>query len=117
MMSLQVSYYIKKPDFDNFMTALRPAWEAVSKEENFRFFDVFTATDPTDPDVEILRFVEVWDCTSEWFMQNQITKEYYQPYFEATKDMHARERSFDITERKAGWCAVRQEYLEGVTRV
>ena len=117
MNSLQVTYYISREHIDSFFEAIRPVWEAVVREEKFRFFDIFTMPDPTDPNIEIVRLIEVWEANREWFMDVQVQKEYYQPYLKAIAHMQPKERTFEWMGRREGWCAISKDYQQSAREV
>ena len=116
MLSLHVTYYINPKDLDAFLEAIKPAWDGVVKEPNFRFFDLFTGPNKEDPEILEIQLVELWECTPEWFMAEQMTKPYYGPYLETTKAMHVKDPYFKFLERRTGWSAIDSKYLEGVQR-
>ena len=108
MLSVHTTNHIPQSQLDAYLEAFRPAWEGLTQEPNCRFFDLFSAPDPTDSNIEILRSVQVWDDTSEEWIKNELThKPYVLPFLESTKHMLVRRSPNEIFERKEGWCAVR----------
>ncbi|KAF2792044.1 hypothetical protein K505DRAFT_190547, partial [Melanomma pulvis-pyrius CBS 109.77] len=62
--SLHVRITIAPENVDKFLEALKPAYEGVIAEPENTFFEVFQS--PEEPGV--LKFVENWNATKEWFM-------------------------------------------------
>lgn len=68
-MSLHVTYYIEPSKVDDFLAALKPAYDGVIAEPECIFFEVYQS--PDNPGV--FKFVENWNCTTEWFMNVSCT--------------------------------------------
>ncbi|KAI4097704.1 MAG: hypothetical protein LQ339_006683 [Xanthoria mediterranea] len=94
-MSLHVSIYIDPSNRTAFLEHFKPCFEAVRAEKECTFFEVFS-----DPDDEgHLSWVENWSKGKEWFMTEQITKDYYKPYLAATEPMFVKPREAKFYER------------------
>jgi quinol monooxygenase YgiN len=111
--SLHVTITVDPSNIDAFLAAFRPCYEAVTAEPDCTYFEVFHSLD--EPGV--FRFVENWSKSPEWFRevicgspaiynllttyatQNQLTKEYYKPYLEATQPMWVKDRKLNFFER------------------
>ncbi|KAJ5642199.1 hypothetical protein N7490_006199 [Penicillium lividum] len=93
--SLHVTVYIDPSNVETFFKHFKPIYDAVVAEPECRFFEVYQ--DPADPGT--LSWVENWNVTPEWFMENQVTKDYYKPYFAATEPLFVKPREFKIYNR------------------
>lgn len=109
--SLHVTITVAPENIDKFLEALRPCYEAVIAEPDCTFFEVFQ--DPEKPGR--FRFVENWTKAKDWFMQHQITKDYYKPYMAATEPLWIEPREFTFFSRMpAGWTNAKAEnFREG----
>lgn len=116
MLSLQVIQYIAKEDADTFLTALRPCWERVVAEPKCVFFDVFRTTDPTDANIEMFNFIEIWDATEDWLINVQVKKAYYEPYLKIATALWKKDREFKLIPQSEGWLSVREQYLAKARR-
>lgn len=111
-LTLVVTISISPDDIEPFLTALRPAWEACSREPECVYFDIFHS--PTEPGN--FRFVEVWTKDEKWFREHQLTKPYYTPYEKITQPMLLAPKGLEFFERASGWNYVDNEYLVGSVR-
>jgi hypothetical protein len=68
-LSLHVKYYIDPQKVPDFLAALRPAYEGVISEPENIFFEVYTS----ESEPGLIKFVENWNATPEWFMNVSIT--------------------------------------------
>lgn len=99
-MSLHADVYVAPENVDKFLQLLKPLYDSVTAEPECTYFEVIH--DPDNP--EHLRWVENWSKDKEWIMKNQITKEYYKPYFAATESLFIKPTEFKIFDRlPAGW--------------
>ncbi|KAF1954591.1 hypothetical protein CC80DRAFT_493718 [Byssothecium circinans] len=107
--SLHVTYYINPAKADDFLAALRPAYEGVIAEPECIFFEVYTSRN--EPGT--FKLVENWNATEEWMMNVQLKKDYYKPYLAAIESMQVKPREFEILTRMAGneWVSVSKEML------
>ncbi|KAL8726193.1 MAG: hypothetical protein Q9166_006866 [cf. Caloplaca sp. 2 TL-2023] len=99
-MSLHVSIYISPVNRNAFLEAFKPCFEAVVAEPECTYFELFN-----DPDDEgHLAWVENWTEGKKWFLTQQMTKDYYKPYLEATEPMFVKPREVAFYERMgADW--------------
>lgn len=95
-------------DVDRFLVAFRKCWLEVCKEPECVYFEVFQS----QAEAGLFHFVEVWARDNEWFMEVQIKKEYYKPYWEITKPLWIH-RDLHTYNRLSGWNFVDQRYLKG----
>ncbi|OAQ60544.1 antibiotic biosynthesis monooxygenase domain-containing protein [Pochonia chlamydosporia 170] len=103
--SLHVNITIDPSNVDAFLAAFRPVYEAVVAEPDCSFFEVFYSLD--EPGV--FRFVENWNKSREWFLENQLTKEYYKPYLDITEPMWIKPRTFNFFGRSSKeWTTVKE---------
>ncbi|KAI1827995.1 hypothetical protein F4861DRAFT_237168 [Xylaria intraflava] len=94
-MSLQVTVVIAPENVDEFFAAFKPVFEKVIAEPECLFFEVYV--DPCDPGK--ITWIEDWSKTPEWFLEKQITKEYYKPYLAITEPMFLKPREGLLLER------------------
>ncbi|KAK4694663.1 hypothetical protein P7C71_g2952, partial [Lecanoromycetidae sp. Uapishka_2] len=107
-MSLHVDIWVAPENVDKFLQALKPAYDLVTAEPECTFFEVYHAADSPGH----FRWVENWSKDKEWFMKHQITKEYYEPYFEATEPLFIKPREFKMFDRlPAGWTRAKKENM------
>lgn len=99
-MSLHVDVTVAPENADKFLQLLKPAFDLVTAEPECTFFEVFHDADNPGH----FRWVEDWSKDKKWFMEQQMTKEYYKPYLEATEPLFIQPREFKIFDRlPAGW--------------
>jgi quinol monooxygenase YgiN len=106
---LLVTVRIDQSNIDPFLTALRPCWEACSRETECIYFDIFHS--PTEPG--LFRFIEIWTKDEKWFREHQLTKPYYKPYEAIANPMLLEPKKMEFLERANGWSYVDKEYLTG----
>lgn len=99
---------IDPSNIDKFLKAFRQCWLEVCTEPECLYFDVFHSQ--SEPG--IFHLVEVWSRDNDWFMEYQIKKDYYKPYWEATKSMWLN-RDFQSFDRLKNWSFVDDRYLAG----
>ncbi|KAJ5786753.1 uncharacterized protein N7503_011965 [Penicillium pulvis] len=122
--SLHVKIYIDPSNVEKFLEHFKPVYDAVVKEPECRFFELHQ--DPANPGT--LTWVENWhvlsssfqgnhannisrNTTTQWFMENQMTKAYYEPYLAATEPMFVKPREFKIYNRLApDYCMAKDQY-------
>ncbi|KAH7418592.1 hypothetical protein BKA64DRAFT_763072 [Cadophora sp. MPI-SDFR-AT-0126] len=80
---LQVKITIDPKDRSTFLQYFKPAYEAVIAEPECAYF--FVGENAQEPGV--FRWTEGWTRDVGWFMENQITKPYYEPYLKATEPL------------------------------
>ena len=61
-LSIHITNYLKPDDVPAFLEALRPVYEAIIKERENIFFELYV--DPENPGV--VKWVENWNATTEW---------------------------------------------------
>ena len=99
-MSLQVDVTVAPENAEKFLQLLKPVFDLVVAEPECLFFEVFH--DPDNPGH--FRWVEDWSKDRKWFMEQQLTKEYYKPYLAETEPLFIKPREFTIFDRlSAGW--------------
>lgn len=99
---------IDPADTETFLKAFRECWVQVCKEPECIYFDIFHSQ--TEPGR--FHFVEVWSKGNDWFMDVQIKKDYYKPYWEITRPLW-KERDMHVYDRVEGFSFVDQRYLQG----
>lgn len=101
------------PDkINEFLVAFRTCWVAVCKEPECVYFDVFHSQ--IEPG--LFHFVEVWSKDNDWFMDIQIKKEYYKPYWNITRPLWLN-RDMHAYSRLNGFNFVDDRYLEGSVKL
>ncbi|KAI3322427.1 hypothetical protein HD806DRAFT_124416 [Xylariaceae sp. AK1471] len=93
--SLHVTVYIAPENTDSFLAAFKPVFEKVVAEPECLFFEMYLS--PQEPGK--ISWVEDWSKSPEWFLENQVTKDYYKEYFAATEAMFTKPREFQFLER------------------
>lgn len=83
---LSAKVYIPLEKHADFFALFKPAYDAVLAEPECRFFLV--TTNPQDP--ECFRWIEGWSKDPEWVMNEQLKKEYYEPYRTKTAEMYSK---------------------------
>jgi quinol monooxygenase YgiN len=62
VVSLHVKFYIDPTKVDEFLDALKPAYDAVIAEPECKSFEIYTL--PEEPGV--IKFVENWQAKEDW---------------------------------------------------
>ncbi|KAI1133395.1 hypothetical protein F5Y10DRAFT_87410 [Nemania abortiva] len=93
--SLHVTVYIAPENVDRFMAAFKPVFDKVVAEPECLFFEMYQS--PQEPGK--ISWVENWSKSPEWFLENQVTKDYYKEYFAITEAMFTKPREFQFLER------------------
>ncbi|KAI1424069.1 hypothetical protein F5Y12DRAFT_468375 [Xylaria sp. FL1777] len=93
--SLHVTVYIAPENVDRFLAAFKPVFNKVVAEPECLFFEMYQS--PQEPGK--LSWVENWSKSPEWFLENQVTKDYYKEYFAITEAMFTKPREFQFLER------------------
>ncbi|TID22843.1 putative C6 finger domain-containing protein [Venturia nashicola] len=93
--SLHLTVYVAPENVDKLLKAMEPVFDHVSAEEGCTFFELYQ--DPASPGT--LSWIENWSVSPEWFMANQVTKEYYKEYFAITEPLFIKPREFKILKR------------------
>ncbi|KAI0597292.1 hypothetical protein F4775DRAFT_560600 [Biscogniauxia sp. FL1348] len=94
-MSLQVTVHVAPENVDKFLAAFKPVFDKVAAEPECMFFEVYRS--PEEPGK--ISWVENWSKSKEWFLQHQITKEYYKDYLSATEPLFIKPRETRVLER------------------
>ncbi|KAI1486599.1 hypothetical protein F5X96DRAFT_654284 [Biscogniauxia mediterranea] len=94
-MSLQVTVHVAPENVDKFLAAFKPVFDKVAAEPECMFFEVYRS--PEEPGK--ISWVENWSKSKEWFLKNQITKEYYKDYLNATEPLFIKPRETRVLER------------------
>ncbi|KAF2200270.1 hypothetical protein GQ43DRAFT_441713 [Delitschia confertaspora ATCC 74209] len=111
-LSLHVKITIAPSNLQPFLDALRPVYESVISEPENLFFEAYTSTtkdEQTGEELQLIKFVENWVGTPEWFMTVQMQKPYYKEYRETTVPMFVRPREHEFWSRLPGkeWVSVK----------
>ncbi|KAI0479634.1 hypothetical protein F4859DRAFT_513138 [Xylaria cf. heliscus] len=93
--SLHVTVYIAPENVGRFLAAFKPVFNKVVAEPECLFFEMYQS--PQEPGK--LSWVENWSKSPEWFLENQVTKDYYKEYFAITEAMFTKPREFEILDR------------------
>ncbi|KAI1199659.1 hypothetical protein F5X97DRAFT_114801 [Nemania serpens] len=93
--SLHVTVYIAPENIDRFMAAFKPVFNKVAAEPECLFFEMYQS--PQEPGK--ISWVENWSKSPEWFLENQVTKDYYKEYLATTEAMFTKPREFQFLER------------------
>ncbi|KAK4940442.1 hypothetical protein LTR10_019426 [Elasticomyces elasticus] len=96
---LTVKVYIDPSQTNEFFALFKPAYESVLAEPECRFFIVNTTQEPG-----CISWVEGWSKDVQWFMAEQMTKPYYQPYLSKTEAMFIKPREFEFHTPQEGMC-------------
>lgn len=108
-LTLFVDFSIQPHMIDAWKEGHRPVWAACAREPNCLLFDVFE--DPEDRGHFTL--VEVWQATKQWFLEEQMTKDYYSDLWQKTEHTHRQPRVIRFAERLGEGSSYRSGYLEG----
>ncbi|RYC62613.1 hypothetical protein CHU98_g3596 [Xylaria longipes] len=94
-MSLHVTVYIAPENVGRFFAAFGPVYSKVIAEPECLFFTVYQT--PEEPGK--ISWVEDWSKSPDWFLKEQITKDYYKEYMATTEPMFIKPREFQFLER------------------
>ena len=90
---LTVKVWIPVEKHAEFWKLWKPAYDAVVAEPELRFFVV--SKNPQDP--ELITWVEGWNATTDWLLNVQLQKAYYEPYKSTTESWFTKERVAELT--------------------
>ncbi|KAK4497120.1 hypothetical protein PRZ48_011570 [Zasmidium cellare] len=107
--ALHVTIHIDPSNVDKFFAAMKPAFDVVAAEPECLYFEIFQ--DPAEPGK--ISWVENWSKGVEWFFKEQMTKEYYKPYLEATEKLYIKPREFKVLKRLEGFVSAKKGNFEG----
>ncbi|KAI1751698.1 hypothetical protein F4782DRAFT_175518 [Xylaria castorea] len=93
--SLHVTVYIAPENVNRFLAAFKPVFNKVVAEPECLFFEMYQS--PQEPGK--ISWVENWSKSPEWFLENQVTKDYYKEYFAITEAMFTKPREFQFLDR------------------
>ena len=108
-LTLFVDFYIQPQLIEKWKEGHHPVWDACAKEPKCILFDVFE--DPEDRGHFTL--VEVWDATKQWFLEEQMTKSYYDELWQKTEFTYRKARVIRFAERLGEGGSYKSRYLEG----
>ncbi len=94
---LYVRVHIPVDQHDEFFSYFTPTMDKVLAEPECRFFFVqkqHPDTQGYNPDV--ITFVEGWSKDTEWFLNVQMAKDYYEPYRTETQSMYSEPIEFEL---------------------
>ncbi|KAI0395425.1 hypothetical protein F5Y17DRAFT_456987 [Xylariaceae sp. FL0594] len=94
-LSLHVTVYISPKDIDTFLELFKDVFDKVTAEPECLFFEMYQS--PEEPGK--ISWVENWSVSPEWFLENQVTKDYYKEYFAKTEAMFIKPREFQFLQR------------------
>ncbi|KIV89211.1 hypothetical protein PV10_08798 [Exophiala mesophila] len=89
---LSVKVWIPVEKHEDFFHLMRPVYDAVVAEPECRFFVI--TKNPQEP--EAISWFEGWSKDTDWLMNVQLQKEYYQPYLATTESWFVKPRWFEI---------------------
>ncbi|KAH8822625.1 hypothetical protein DL96DRAFT_1618520 [Flagelloscypha sp. PMI_526] len=86
----------KSPDtLSRFLHILQTTcYPHIIAEPNCMAFDVIVQKEEG-----LVRLVEIWDCSLDWFMTNQTTKSYYKEYLDQVEPLFVKPRDARVFER------------------
>ncbi|KAI1810228.1 hypothetical protein GGS20DRAFT_568449 [Poronia punctata] len=93
--SLHVTVYVSPEDVDRFLAAFKDVFDKVVAEPECLFFEMYQ--NPQEPGK--ISWIENWSKSPQWFLENQVTKDYYKEYFAITEAMFTKPREFQFLER------------------
>ncbi|KAH8602389.1 hypothetical protein B0O99DRAFT_499742 [Bisporella sp. PMI_857] len=110
-LSVHITITVAPENVDKFLEALRPTFEAVTREPLNTFFEVYH--DPKKPGV--FKLVEHWDADVGYMMGVQLKKDYYKPYHAVVDPLFLKPLEVEIYSRFPGneWASVRKEAYPG----
>ncbi|KAF7354550.1 Antibiotic biosynthesis monooxygenase domain-containing protein [Mycena sanguinolenta] len=89
---LTVKVVVAPENAAKFLSHFKPAYERALAEPECAYFLFGQKHD--EPGV--FQWTEGWTKDPAWFMKEQITKDYYKPYLEATEPLFIKEREAEI---------------------
>ncbi|KAF3020294.1 hypothetical protein E8E14_013400 [Neopestalotiopsis sp. 37M] len=92
---------------DEFLTHLKPTFDAVAADPLNTFFEVYQ--DPRTPGV--FKLVENWNASVEYMMTVQTKKEFYKTYNEAIEPMVLKPHAVEVYSRMPNnqWVSVNKD--------
>lgn len=108
-LTLFVDFYIQPQLIEKWKEGHRPVWAACAKEPKCILFDVFEDSE----DRGHFTLVEVWDATKQWFLEEQMTKSYYDTLWQNTEFTYRKARHIRFAERLGEGSSYKSGYLKG----
>jgi quinol monooxygenase YgiN len=107
-LALFVDFFIQPHMINQWKEGHRPVWAGCAQEPNCLLFDIFE--DPEDRGH--FTVVEVWGATKQWFLEEQVTKDYYNELWQRTEHTYRKPRVVRFAERLGEGSSYRLRYLE-----
>ena len=102
---LHVKVHIPVSQHADFFSYFTPALDKVLAEPECRFFFV-QKQHPGSPnyDPDVINWVEGWTEDTEWLMNVQMKKDYYEPYRSETAKLFSKPLEFELWTPEEGMC-------------
>ncbi|KAL9567441.1 hypothetical protein ACKAV7_008391 [Fusarium commune] len=95
---IHIKVHLAALSVELFLAAFKKAFDAACAEPNCTFLEVYR--DPENPGE--ISWVEHWNASKEWLMENVVTKEEYKDYYAATKELSLKPQEVVILQRMDG---------------
>jgi hypothetical protein len=107
-LTIFVNFFIQTHMINQWKECHCPLWAACAQEPNCLLFDIFE--DPEDRGH--FTAVEVWGATKQWFLEETVTKDYYNELWHGTEYTYRKSRVIRFAERLGEGSSYRSRYLE-----
>ncbi|KAH8779741.1 hypothetical protein F5882DRAFT_358357 [Hyaloscypha sp. PMI_1271] len=91
-LTLHITWHFAPNHVPTFYEALRPLHEQIVQEKECLYFNVYEIAQQPG----VVRLVEIWDCDMKWMAEVQSKKDYYAPFFEATKKISLQPQKIEV---------------------
>ncbi|KAK1622204.1 hypothetical protein BDP81DRAFT_386808 [Colletotrichum phormii] len=88
----QVTVHVAPQDVSRFLRAAEPTIEKMKRESELMYFEMYQVHDSPGT----ITWIEKWSEPVDWIMKHQMTKDYYNDYFDATEPFYVAPRELRI---------------------
>ncbi|KAI0400635.1 hypothetical protein F4802DRAFT_584019 [Xylaria palmicola] len=104
-MSMHVTVTIRPEDAMHFFALFKPVFDQAIAEPECIFFEVYAGA-PAGR----ISWVEDWTRDPQWYLDHQLTKDYYREFLALTEPLYVAPREIEVFERlSADYCYSTQE--------
>ncbi|KAF6807836.1 hypothetical protein CMUS01_14030 [Colletotrichum musicola] len=87
-----VTVHVAPRDVARFLRAAEPTIERMKRESELMYFEMYQVHDSPGT----ITWIEKWSEPLDWIMKHQMTKQYYNDYFDATEPLYVAPRELKI---------------------
>ncbi|KAF4835848.1 hypothetical protein CGCSCA4_v011000 [Colletotrichum siamense] len=87
-----VTVHVRPRDVARFLEAAEPTIERMKREPELMHFEMYQVHDSPGT----ITWIEKWSEPVDWIMKHQMTKDYYNEYFDATEPFYVKPRELRV---------------------